>query len=93
MSFGLKNARATYQRMVNRVFGDQLGRNVEAYIDDMVIKTKGRTHVEDLAETFGNLRKNNMKLNPSKCVFRVTASSDLWSASTEYRLIWRRFKP
>lgn len=52
--------------MVNRVFGDQLGCNFEAYIDDMVINIKGRSHVEDLAETFGNLRKNNMKLNPSK---------------------------
>lgn len=52
--------------MVNKMFGDQIGRNVEAYIDDMVIKTKSSNHARDLLETFANLRKNHMKLNPSK---------------------------
>lgn len=73
MSFRLKNTGATYQRMVNKAFGDQMGRNLEAYIDDIVIKTKQSNHVNDLEETFTNLRKNKMKLNPAKCVFGVMA--------------------
>ena len=77
MPFGLKNAGATYQRMVNKVFEGQIGRNVEAYVDDMVIKTKEGTHAKDLAETFENLRAHQMKLNPSKCVFGVTAGKFL----------------
>ena len=51
---------------------DQLGRNVEAYIDDLVVKTRDQeTLVDDLAETFDNLRRIQMKLNPDKCVFGV----------------------
>lgn len=57
--------------MVNKVFGDHIGRNVDAYIDDMVIKTKERDYACDLKETFANLRKNDMKSNPSKCAFGV----------------------
>ncbi|GJU94224.1 reverse transcriptase domain-containing protein [Tanacetum coccineum] len=71
--FGLKNARATYQRVVDSAFQTQLGRNLEAYVDDMVIKIKTEWDmVMDIAETFHNLRKINMKLNPKKCSFRVT---------------------
>lgn len=61
MAFALKNTGATYQRMVTKVFGDPLGRNVEAYIDDMVIKSKNLNHVRDLEETFQHLRINHMK--------------------------------
>lgn len=70
MSFGLKNAEATYKRMVNKVLEDHIGRNMDAYINDMVIKIKERDYACDLKETFTNLRKNDMKLNPSKCAFR-----------------------
>ena len=72
MSFGLKNAGATYQRAIHLCFADQLHRNVEAYVDDVVIKTK--THdqfIADLEETFNSLRKFRWKLNPTKCVFGV----------------------
>ncbi|GJX53729.1 reverse transcriptase domain-containing protein [Tanacetum coccineum] len=72
MSFGLKNAGATYQRLVDSAFQTQLGRNLEAYVDDMVIKIKTeRVMIMDVAETFDNLRKVNMKLNPKRCSFGV----------------------
>jgi len=59
MPFGLKNARSTYQRMVTRMFKTQLGKNVEAYIDDMVVKSKRASeHLEDLGEVFSVLRKH-----------------------------------
>jgi hypothetical protein len=72
MSFGLKNARATYQRAIQMCFADQLHRNVEAYVDDMVIKTRNPDGlIADLEETFGSLRRFRWKLNPTKCVFGV----------------------
>uniref|UniRef100_A0A2N9G6F7 Uncharacterized protein n=1 Tax=Fagus sylvatica TaxID=28930 RepID=A0A2N9G6F7_FAGSY len=72
MPFGLKNAGATYQRLMNRMFHDQIGRNVEVYVDDMLIKSKEEDgHLDDLRETFQTLRKYQMKLNPSKCAFGV----------------------
>ena len=56
MSFGLKNAGSTYQRIVTKMFKKQLDRNVEAYIDDMVAKSKAvENHITDLAETFESL--------------------------------------
>lgn len=77
MHFGFKNTGVNYQRMINKIFDLQLGRNFEAYIDDMVVKTIGRDHVQDLEETFSNLRKHIMKLNPIKCVFGVRAGKFL----------------
>jgi hypothetical protein len=72
MPFGLKNAGATFQRLMRKALGAQMGKNMEAYIDDIVFKTReGRTLVEDLEETFTNLRKVNIKLNPAKCAFGV----------------------
>ena len=72
MPFGLKNAGPTYQRAMRVALHDQLGRNVEAYIDDLVVKTRDQaTLIGDLAETFDNLRRIQMKLNPDKCVFGV----------------------
>ena len=70
MPFGLKNARATYQRLVNHMFRPQIARNVEVYMDDMLVKSldEGK-HLDDLRETFNTLRRYNMKLNPSKCAF------------------------
>ena len=74
MSFGLKNVDTTYQRLVNMVFTDQLRRNMKVYIDDMLIKSKSMSqHVVDLEETFSILRRQGMRLNPTKCVFRVTS--------------------
>ena len=72
MPFGLKNTEATYQRLVNRMFSHQIGKNVEVYVDDMLVKIKDEAnHLDDLKETFNTLRKYNMKLNPAKCVFAI----------------------
>ena len=72
MSFGLKNAGATYQCAIQLCFADQLPRNVEAYVDDVVVKTKTQDQfITDLEETFNSLRKFRWKLNPTKCVFGV----------------------
>ncbi|KAL0426206.1 UNVERIFIED_CONTAM: hypothetical protein Slati_2795400 [Sesamum latifolium] len=72
MPFGLKNAGATYQRLVDKIFRPQIGRNVEVYVDDMLVKSKkAADHVKDLEETFSVLRKYKLKLNPAKCAFGV----------------------
>ncbi|GJY46326.1 reverse transcriptase domain-containing protein [Tanacetum coccineum] len=72
MPFRLKNAGATYQRLVDEAFDKQIGRNLEVYVDDMVIKSKAKKDmIEDVAETFDNLRRINMKLNLKKCSFGV----------------------
>ena len=74
MPFGLKNVGATYQRLVNCMFSHQIGRNVEVYVDNMLVKSKDEAnHLDDLKETFGTLRKYNMKLNPTKCVFAIAS--------------------
>src|SRR4051812_2268100 len=74
MPFGLKNAGATYQRMTQACLKDQIGRNVQVYVDDIVIKTyQANTLLEDLRETFGALNHYRIKLNPKKCVFGVSA--------------------
>ena len=72
MPFGLKNEGATYQRLVNKMFSKQIGRNMEVYINDMLVKSKEElAHLDDLKETFVTLKQYQMKLNPSKCVFGV----------------------
>ncbi|GKV15219.1 hypothetical protein SLEP1_g26021 [Rubroshorea leprosula] len=78
MPFGLKNAGATYQKMVTIVFRAQIGRNLEVYVDDIVVKSlKVENHLTDLEETFNNLRKNKMRLNPAKCIFGVESEKFL----------------
>ena len=68
MLFGLKNAGATYQRLVNHMFRPQIEQNVEVYVDDMLVKSLDEEkHLDDLQETFDTLRRHQMKLNPSKC--------------------------
>ena len=72
MLFGLKNTGATYQRCMLKCFGDLIGRTVEAYTDDIVVKSKWANQVvADLEKTFTKLRANGIKLNPEKCVFGV----------------------
>jgi hypothetical protein len=72
MSFGLRNAGATYQWSMQHVFRDHIRRAVEAYVDDIVLKTrKADDLVNDLRITFNYLRANRVKLNPEKCVFGV----------------------
>jgi hypothetical protein len=72
MPFRVKSADATYHRGIQWCLHSQLGRNAEAYIDDVVIKMReDEGLIFDLAETFDNLRKFKMKLNPDKCTFGV----------------------
>jgi hypothetical protein len=72
MSFGLKNAGATYQRAIQTCLADHWGKRVEAYVDDVVIKTENSDNfIEDLQQVFNSLRRYRWKLNPEKCVFGV----------------------
>ena len=72
MSFSLKNAGFTYQRMITKMFEPQLGKSIEVYIDDMVVKSKMMSeHVGDLGNIFEILRKHKLRLNASKCSFGV----------------------
>ncbi|XP_027178053.1 uncharacterized protein LOC113777216 [Coffea eugenioides] len=78
MPFGLKNAGVTYQRLINRLFKDQIGRNVEAYVDDILVRSLTTSaFLSDVREVFGVLRVSRMKLNPKKCVFGVTSEKFL----------------
>ena len=78
MPFGLKNAGATYQRLVNRMFQKQIGVTMEVCIDDMLVKsTTAELHIAHLSEAFQILRNYNMKLNPAKCAFGVSAKKFL----------------
>ena len=72
MTFGLKNAGSTYQRMMTKMFEPQLGKNVEVYINDMVVKSKLMSkHIMDLTSIFEILREYKLHLNTSKCSFGV----------------------
>ena len=74
MPFGLKNVGATYQRLVTKMFRSLLGKTMEVYIDDMLVKSKERSdHAGHFQEAFELLRANGMKLNPLKWAFGVTA--------------------
>ena len=78
MPFGLKNAGAAYQRLVNKMFQKQIGTTMEVYIDDMLVKsTTAELHITHLFEAFQILRKYNMKLNPAKCAFGVSVGKFL----------------
>jgi hypothetical protein len=69
-----KNAGATYQRMMQNCIGSQIGRNIQVYIDDVVITTREeQSLISDLAETFENLSRYKLKLNPTKCSFGISA--------------------
>ena len=72
MHFGLKNPGSTYQRIMARMFKPQLGKNIEVYIDDMVVKSKFEfEHVNNLRNIFEILRRYKLRLNASKCSFGV----------------------
>nr|XP_023909274.1 uncharacterized protein LOC112020937 [Quercus suber] len=85
MPFGLKNAGATYQRLVNKMFVKQIGRNMEVYVDDMLVKSKEElAHLDDLRETFKTLKQYQMKLNPAFQELKLYLSnSPLLSPSKE----------
>ena len=87
MSFGLKNVGSTYQRMMTRVFEPQLGKNIEIYVDDMVVKSKVVfEHLGDLDSTFNVLRKHKLRLNASKCFFGVGSGKFLGYMVTHRRI-------
>ena len=87
MSFGLKNAGSTYQRMMTRVFEPQLGKNIEIYIDDMVVKSKVVSkHLGDLDSTFNVLKKHKLCLNDSKCFFGMGSGKFLGYMVTHRRI-------
>ncbi|KAM2285911.1 hypothetical protein ACFX1S_038455 [Malus domestica] len=70
MPFGLKNAGATYQRLGNSMFIEQIGKSIEVYVDDMLVKSKhADQHITNLSETFTILKRYRMRLNPNKCAF------------------------
>ena len=78
MPFGLKNVGATYQRLVKKMFSKQIGRNMEVYVDDMLVKSREKlAHLDDLKETFTTLKQYRMKLNPAKCIFGVVSGKFL----------------
>ncbi|KAK1661321.1 hypothetical protein QYE76_049480 [Lolium multiflorum] len=78
MTFGLKNAGATYQRAMNYIFHDLIGKLVEIYIDDVVVKSVSvEGHLEDLRHVLDRTRKFGLRMNPKKCAFGVTAGQFL----------------
>ena len=78
MSFGLKNAGATYQQAMQKIFDNVFHKYVECYIDDLVVKTKRREdHLADLRSVFNRLRKYQLKMNPLKCNFGITSGKFL----------------
>ena len=78
MPLGLKNLGAMYQRLMNKMFANQIGRNVQVYDDEMLVKIRREEyHLKDLEETFGTLHSYNMKPNSNKCAFEVTAGKFL----------------
>jgi hypothetical protein len=93
MPFGLKNAGATYKCTMQKCLADQIGRNIHAYVDDIaVISKKQDGLIADLQETFDNLRKYNMMLNPTKCLsgYQLDNSWDSSSPTTESKSTQRR---
>lgn len=84
MSFDLKNARVTYQRLVNKMFAEQLSNTTKVYIEDMLVKSLvAKQHLTHLNQAFEVLRKYNMKLNPAKCSFDVSLGKFIGYMVTE----------
>ena len=74
MQFGLKNARASYQRAATTLFHDMIHRDVEVYVDDMIVKSRDRTyHLAALKKFFERIRQFKLRFNPKKCTFGVSS--------------------
>nr|GEZ48082.1 reverse transcriptase domain-containing protein [Tanacetum cinerariifolium] len=87
MPFGLKNVGATYQRLMDKAFESQIGRNIEVYIDDLVVKSYTEAEMmRDIKETFRTLSKVNMKLNPKKFSFGLAEGIFLGYVVTPKRI-------
>ena len=78
MTFGMKNACATYQRAMNYIFHDLIGKLIEIYIDDVVVKsTSAGGHLDDLRQVLERTRRFGLRMNPKKCAFGVSAGQFL----------------
>jgi hypothetical protein len=78
MPFGLKNVGATYQRTMTAMFHDMMHKEIEDYVDDIVVKSKKREdHLETLRKVFDRCRLYKLKMNPLKCAFGVSAGKFL----------------
>lgn len=78
MPFDLKNIRALFQRLVNKLFWDLIGHSMEIYMDDMIIKSNHtKDYISNLSETFDILKEYGLKLNPNNCLFKVGSSKFL----------------
>ena len=87
MPFGLKNAGSTYQRMMTKIFESQMGKNIEVYIDDMVVKSKiASEEIEDLTNIFEILRGHKLRLNAFKYSFGVGSGKFLSYMVTHWRI-------
>jgi len=89
MPFGLKNAVATFQRIVNKIFKNLTGSSMEVYVDDMLLKSVQCTdHLQHLDKVFNLLRQYKVKLNPKKYTFGLASESswDIWSLNGASRL-------
>ena len=85
MPFGLKNAGATYQRAATTLFHDMMHKDVEVYVDDMIVKFKGRAdHLAALQKFFERIRQFRLRLNPKKCTFGVTSGKLLGHIVSEH---------
>lgn len=84
MPFGLKNAGAMYQRLMDKIFKKQARRNMEVYVDDILIKSREKSYfIRELEETFSTLGEYEVKLNPTKCTFGVKGGNFLGFMVTE----------
>ena len=86
MPFGLKNAGSTYQRMMTRIFQLQLGKNIEVYMDDIVVKSKVVSSMWETSGIFEILKKHKLRLNASKCYFGVRLGKFLGYMVTHRRI-------
>ena len=87
MPFRLKNVESTYRMMITRMFESQLNKNIEVYIDDMVVKSKAEAkHMNDLRSIFEVLRKHKLRLNAFKCSFGISSSKFLGYMVTHRRI-------
>jgi hypothetical protein len=87
MPEGLKNATPTFTILTGEVFKPQIGRNIQAYVDDLIVKSgESANHISDLAETFANMRRAGLKLNQEKCVFGVTKGKILGCLISSMRI-------
>ena len=84
MPFGLKNAGAAYQRMMNKFFRNEIGDMLEVYMDDMIVKSRADTdHAAHLRKVYAQARQCRMRFNPEKCTFGVKAGKFLGFYLTE----------